>query len=215
LDDDFVHELQIIDSKLSLFGLNQNEMMIAYAYEDWNAMEQTLPIFRKYEHDSIGYYAVGFSYTWVAICQYELYRMYKRRKNCVAGRRAHSKVRKWALTGTVMLEVPHQFLNALEYLCSIDTTKRNTITNLTEVESRFQSVITKASHAGYRFFEALANEILGKAFLNMVTSSPRMEKVMLYLTRAINLYQEWGAYAKANFLSEKLPKSNLKILPTF
>jgi hypothetical protein len=203
LDDDFVHELHVIDSKLSLFGLNQNEMMIAYAFEDWNKVAQTLPIFRKYEHDSIGYYAVGFSYTWAAICHYELYRSHKRRKHRVEGRRAHSKVRKWAVTGTVMLEVPHQFLNAMEYLSSLDK-KTKTDTELDEVETRFRNVITIASNARYHYFEALANEVVGKFFLDDEKSSKHNKKAVLYLTQAIDLYNEWGAYAKGNFLSEKL-----------
>jgi hypothetical protein len=203
LDDDFVYELHVIDSKLSLFGLNQNEMMIAYAFEDWNKVKQTLPIFRKFEHDSIGYYAVGFSYTWSAICHYELYRVNKCRKHRVEGRRAHEKVRKWAVTGTVMLEIPHQFLNAMKYLCYMDRKKKVNI-DFDGVEICFRNVMTIARNARYHLFEALANEVLGKFFLERETLSGQIEKSLSYLTRAIGLYNEWGAYSKANFLSEKL-----------
>ena len=190
LSDEFSLEIRAINSKMALFNENANEMRIGYTYEKWDIVRKTLPFFRKHEKAMAGVFSVGFMYTWVAACHYDLYRAHGTRKHRREGRRAHRKVKKWATTGTEMLSGPNKFLAAMESLCVKKAP-------LVEVDSMFETAFTACAESKCRYFEALANERLARLYFD---EEPEETKGVKYLKRAIDLYRSWGALAKAEWL---------------
>ena len=73
LDDEFSLEIRVINSKVVLFHENRCEMMIGYTYEKWDIVRKTLPFFRKHEKVLAGLFDAGFSFTFAAVCHYDLY----------------------------------------------------------------------------------------------------------------------------------------------
>ena len=178
---------------MALFSENRCEMMIAYTYEKWDIVRNTLLFFRKHEKVLAGIFDAGFIYTLAAACHYDLYRAHGARRHKREGRRAHRKVEKWAATGTEMLSGPSKFLAAMKSLCAKKAP-------LDEVDSMFEAAFTACAESKCRYFEALANERLARLYFHEEPEETKGEK---YLKRAIYLYRSWGALAKAEWLENK------------
>mmetsp|Transcript_24586 Transcript_24586/g.40707 ORF Transcript_24586/g.40707 Transcript_24586/m.40707 type:complete len:307 (+) Transcript_24586:11-931(+) len=198
-DDDFTMEMKAINSKPAFFVVRQCEMILGYTYEDWDVVRKNLPLIRRDENESKGYFSIAFNYIWTAVCHYDLYRANGRRKDKKEGRRAHNKVKEWATTGTVMLWGANKWLAAMESLCIKKAP-------LNEVENLFEEAFVALSENKNRYFEALANERLARLYL--ADDLLRDEtKGCIYLDRAIGLYRRWGASAKVEWLETRYNRS--------
>lgn len=196
-DQDFSMEMKNVNSKIALFAAHICELKLAYTYENWDDALRILPLSRQLEKDGEGYFDIGFSYSWIAASHYELYLASGKRKHKREGRRCHSKVTKWATSGTVMLSGVSEWLEAVEGLCA----KNNSVE---EVEALFEGAFAALAANKNTFFEALANERLARLFLT--EQRPEVQDVSKghkYLQRAIRLYSRWGALAKAEWLKER------------
>ena len=105
----------------------------------------------------------------------------------------HSQVRKWATTGTEILDGPYHLLNAMESLCVNRAP-------LDEVEVMFDTAMRACAEGRCVYFEALANERLARLFLDELSDEAKARK---YLNRAVSLYRNWGALAKADSLEKR------------
>lgn len=179
-----------LGSKRAFCSLKSNELMLGYTFENWDVVRTTLPILRKHEKDAAGHFTIGYFCTWVALCHYDLYRAEGRRKHKREARRAHHQVKKWATTGTEILDGPHHLLNALESLCVNKAP-------LDQVEVMFATAMRACADGRCVYFEALANERLARLFHDEVADEAKARK---YLNRAVSLYRNWGALAKADWL---------------
>jgi len=201
LDDELSLEIRATKSDLALSMEGGYELMMGYTFENWDIVKKTLPFLRKHETARIGHFCLGFCYTWVAACHYDLYRAHGTRKHRREGRRAHRKVKKWATTGTEMLLGPNKFLAAMESLCVKKA-------SLEEVDSMFETAFTACAESNCRYFEAIANERLARLYFDEEPDETKGEK---YLKRAIYLYRSWGALAKAEWLENKERYLNVKV----
>jgi predicted ATPase len=75
----------------------------------------------------------------------------------------------------------------------IEASTDNKISN--NVQFLFDRSITEALKAGVTQDAALANELAGEYFIKI-----HFDQAQMYFTRALNLYREWGAIAKAKHL---------------
>ena len=190
MNDEFSNLIIGLDSKRAFCSLKWNEIVLAYTFENWDIVRRILPILTKHEKDMVGHYFIGFFCTWVALCHYDLYRADGQRKHKRQGRRVHNRVKKWATTGTEILDGPHHLLNAMESLCVKNA-------SLEQVEVLFETAMRACAEARCVYFEALANERLARLFLDEVVDEAKARK---YLCRAETLYRNWGAIAKADWL---------------
>lgn len=192
-DESLATNMGNINSKVAIYGLHIDKLILAYTYEEWGLAEENLPFIRKLENEAEGYFTMGFNCSWTAACHYELYLISGKRKNKREGRRCHSKVKKWATTGTVMLSGANKWLAAIEALC---VKKRPA----EDVERMFKQAFVALAENGNRYFEALASERLARLYL---TEAKQEEKGLAYLDRAIYLYRRWGALAKVKWLERR------------
>jgi hypothetical protein len=193
MNDDFANRIIDLGSKRALAILKWNELILGYTFEAWDVVRQTLPILRKHEKDAAGHFTIGYYCTWAALCHYDLYRGGGHRRHKREGRRAHNQVKKWATTGTEILDGPHHLLNAMESLCVNKA-------SLDQVEVMFATAMRACAEGRCVYFEALANERLARLFLD---ESPDEAKARKYLNRAVSLYRNWGALAKADCLEKR------------
>ena len=193
MNDEFSKRIIDLGSKRAFAILKWNELTLGYTFENWDVVRQTLPILRTHEKDAAGHFTIGHYCTWTALCHYDLYRTDGNRKHKREGRRAHSQVRKWATTGTEILDGPHHLLNAMESLCVNKA-------SLDEVEVMFDTAMRACAEGRCVYFEALANERLARLFLDDL---PDDAKARAYLNRAVKIYRNWGAVAKADSLEKR------------
>ena len=193
MNDEFSQRIVDLGSKRAFCILKCNELMLAYTFENWDVVRQALPILRTHEKDIAGHFSMGFVFTWSALCHYDSYRAEGHRKNKREGRRAHNRVRKWATTGTEILDGAHHLLNAMESLCVNESP-------LDQVEVMFATAMTACAEGRCVYFEAIANERLARLFLDEVEDEAKAQK---YLSRAMSLYRNWGAVAKADWLATR------------
>jgi hypothetical protein len=190
MNDEFAKRIIDVGSKLAFCLFKCNELMVAYTFENWDVVQITLPILRRHEKDAAGHFTIGYICTWVALCHYDLYRAEGQRSHKREGRRAHHQVKKWATTGTEILDGPHHLLNAMESLCVNKAP-------LDQVEVMFATAMRACAEGRCVYFEALANERLARLFHDEVADEA---KARTYLNRAVSLYRNWGALAKADRL---------------
>ncbi len=105
-------------------------------------------------------------------------------------------MKKWATTGTEIFDGPHHLLNAMESLCVNKAP-------LDQVEVMFATAMEACAEGRCVYFEALANERLARLFLDEVEDKA---KAQTYLNRAVSLYRNWGALAKADWLERRVGK---------
>ena len=191
LDDSFVTEMQHIDSQAALFRLKQWEMMTAYIFGNWELVANSLSWMKKYEKNIVAVYPSDFSDVWTAICSYDLFletgRIYYRKQ----GQRAHRKVVKYANGGSPIYIAPGILLSAMASLCNGK--------KLDQIESEFQAAIAALSEAKCAIFEAIGNERMAKYLLS---SDFCRGKAEVYSKRAIEIYRNWGAMKKAEWLDK-------------
>lgn len=192
-DEDYAMEMGAIESKTGIHIWRKCETMVAYTYEDWDHLRELLPINRKCEKQGEGYFVMGFNFTWDALSHYELYLTSGKRKHKREGRRCHKTVQKWATSGTVMLAGVNKLLTATESLC----VRKDPVH---VVETLFQEAIAALAENKNRYFEALANERLARLYL---TDDLKSTKGLVYLASAVDLYNRWGALAKAEWLQKR------------
>lgn len=185
---------------MAIYGLQMDELILAYTYEDWNVVQTNLPLIRKLEKEVEGYFCTGFNYSWNAVCHYELYLMTGKKKHKKEARRCHSKVTKWATTGTIMLSGANKWLAAVEALCMKQLP-------LDELEILFKEAFVALAANKNRYFEALATERLARLCLSADADGAKGQR---YLERAIHLYRRWGALAKANWLEKRYSQSTIQ-----
>ena len=193
MNDEFSKRITDLDSKLALSFLKCSELILGYTFENWEVVRKTLPLLRALEKDAAHHYFIGYICTWSALCHYDLYRAEGHRKHKREGRRAHNQVKKWAATGTEILDCPHHLLNAMESLCVNKAP-------LDQIEIMFATAMEACAENRCVYFEALANERLARLYLDEVADKAAAEK---YLSRAVNLYRNWGALAKADWLDSR------------
>jgi hypothetical protein len=193
MNDEFSKLIIDSGSKRAFVILKWNEVMLGYTFKNWVVVRQTLPILRTHEKDAAGHITIGYLCTWAALCHYDLYRADGHRRHKREGRRAHIQVRKWATTGTEILDGPHHLLNAMESLCV-------TKAPLEQVEVMFEIAMKACAEGRCVYFEALANERLARLFLDELSDEAKARK---YLNRAVSLYRNWGAVAKADWLETR------------
>lgn len=198
-DENFALEMKSINSKMAFLFMNYSELMVAYTYDNWSLVETTLPLIRKLEKESDGYFPKGYIFTWSAICHYELYLANGKRKHRREARRCHCQVQKWEASGTVILSGVVKLLDAVKSLCVKEAP-------MGEVETAFEGAFGALAANKNRFFEALANERLAKLYLGNHESAGA-PKGRRYLERAIDLYTRWGAIAKAEWLKKRYGQS--------
>lgn len=198
-DQDFAMEMKTINSKMAFVFMHYCEVMIAYTYENWSVVREILPLIRKLEKESEGYFNMGYIFTWNAICHYELYLASGNRKHRREGRRCHFKVKKWTANGTVMLSGASKLLKAMESLCVKKAP-------MERVEKVFKEAFMALAANRNRYFEAVANERLARMFLSEDRGAP---KGLKYLERSIDLYTRWGATAKAGWLKKRYRQSSV------
>jgi hypothetical protein len=190
VDENFALEVQGIDSKAALFRLKQYEMVNAYIFGNWELVSKALVFIKKNEKTLTGIYPTDFSYTWVAICSYNMFFETGNIKYKRDGQRAHRKVKNLADSGTELLVAPSLLLGAMASLCEKKV-------SIIQVEAEFNVAITACGDASYTLFEALGNERLANHFL---TSGLYQQKGIEYIERAIEIYRRWGALKKVNWL---------------
>jgi hypothetical protein len=95
-------------------------------------------------------------------------------------------VKKWATTGTEILDGPHHLLNAMESLCVNKAP-------LDQVEVMFATAMRACAEGRCVYFEALANERLARLFHDEVADEAKARK---YLNRAVTLVQQLGSPSK-------------------
>ncbi|KAI2506906.1 histidine kinase [Fragilaria crotonensis] len=192
-DDEFAHKEYQIDSIVVLVNASHCQLVVGFVYEDWQKVKIHLPIIQKYKKELQGTFTSGFVLAWYAACHYELYCIdgisrYKR-----DGRRAHRRLAKWAVGGTIMLVGPSTFLDAMEGLCV-------TKASVDQVEILFEKAASACATGRCRIFEALSNERLAGVFRSR---EPNPTKCSKYMKRAAELYRSWGAVAKAEWLENR------------
>jgi hypothetical protein len=192
-DDGFAFAVREIDSKMALLNVHIMESIVAYAFEDYEFVKNSLCYISKNEFEMKGYFSYGFFQTWLATFHYDFFWCTGIRKHRKLARKAHQNVRHWVATGTEMLKGPNSFFDAMESLCS----KRS----LAELETAFQHAALVCAASRCRFFEAVAYERLGRLFL---ASQPNTGDHLSFFQRAVELYRRWGAHAKANHLERIL-----------
>ena len=197
MNDEFSKLIIDSGSKRAFASLKSNELILGYTFENWDVVRQALPILRKHEKDAAGHFNHGYFCTWTAICHYDLYRAGGHRRHKREGRRAHNQVTKWATTGTEILDGPHHLLNAMESLCV-------TKAPLAQVEVMFETAMRACAEGRCVYFESLANERLARLFLDELPDEAKARK---YLNRAVSLYRNWGAVAKADCLEKRSRKT--------
>jgi hypothetical protein len=191
VDDSFAQEALVIDSKFALLRLRQNEMMIAYAYENWESVSTALYSYKLYEKHVSGIFPAEFSYVWVGICSYDLFLIKGSIRHKREAQIAHRKVRKLADSGTQIFLPPSLLLQAMKSICVKSIAPEI-------IEEEFEVAIAACERSRYVIFQALGLERLGKYFfLRNGLYKPKGKKC---LERAIELYKNWGALQKAHWL---------------
>jgi hypothetical protein len=196
MNDEFSTRIIDLGSSLAFCILKCNELMLGYTFENWDVIRKTLPILRAREKDAAVNLIIAYICTWSALCHYDLYRANGHRKHKREGRRAHQQVKKWAITGTEVMDGPHHLLNAMESLCVNKA-------SLDQVEAKFATAMRACADARCVYFEAVANERLAKLFLDEMADEANSRR---YLCRAVSLYRNWGALAKADWLETRSRK---------
>ncbi|KAI2493420.1 PFAM Protein kinase domain [Fragilaria crotonensis] len=190
VDDEVARASHQMHSKVPLINARCCHLILGFVYEDWQSVKIYLPIVQKYQKEVKGYFVIGFVLTWCAACNYDIYSSDGRSRHKRDGRRAHRRVKKWARTGTTMLDGPSTFLDAMEGLCI----KKAPVD---QVEIMFEKAASACAAGRCRFFEALSNERLARFFHREKPSPTKRSK---YLKRTAELYRSWGAVAKAELL---------------
>jgi hypothetical protein len=191
LDENFVAEMQDVDSQASLFRLKQWEMMIAYIFGNWELLANALSCMKKYEKKIVAVFPLDFSDVWVAICSYDLFLETGKKYYRKQGQRAHRKVSTYANGGSPIFIAPSMLLSAMASICNGK--------NLEQIEMEFQTAITALSDAKCSIFEAIGNERLAKCLLSLGLNQHQAGD---YQKRATEIYRKWGAMKKAELLDE-------------
>jgi hypothetical protein len=199
LNEDFAQKIVEIDSRLSVLNLYMVESILSYVFGGDGYLGKNLWYMNNNENAMQGYYGAGFIKTWLAIYHYESFLRTGRGIHRKLGRKSHRVVKRWSTTGTTMLDGPTRFLDAMAMLCVMKT-QTNELINI------FQAAADSCAVGQGRLFEALAYERLAKA---LELSDPELVGVNVYYNQAIQLYQEWGALAKAKHVEEKLAQKSL------
>jgi hypothetical protein len=170
------------------------EAIISYTFDEMDLMSKNLCYINKYESELNGYFTMGFIQTWLSIFHYEQFLLIGKHRHMRLGRMSHRRVRNWVTTGTEMLLGPNRLLDAMENCCTSNVP-------FSKVVMSFHEAAQECASSRCLLFEALTYERLAKS---LQVHDPEGNTHIFYQRNALELYQKWGATAKANHIRKKL-----------
>jgi hypothetical protein len=198
LDEEFVCSIKEINSKLALVILNLTEAIINYIFDGNLYALNNLSYLTRNEKELQGFFTKAFGLMWLSLFHYERYLVTGKRVHKRFGRKFHRKVNYWATSGTHTLHGPNRLLDAMAQLCKSKVSKTENLILC------FQSAANDCAAGQCRLLEALAYERLAKVLYAL---DPRNCCHRIHSDRAVELYRDWGAIAKADHL-ERIFKEN-------
>lgn len=168
--------------------LNLAQIMLAVHFDSTHILQGLLAEFETYEKVPVGHFVQYFSRFFLALSYIKLYRSFRKGSYKRMARKYSIQVRKWTLDGCPNTKCLWALLRA-----EVSTLARKP--KRKHVGTLYHDAIKEAS--SNLCVEAIANECAARYYQTQ-TSNEQLAR--LYIERAIELYGNYGALAKVDFL---------------